>query len=284
VLAPQASPALFTGSLNRLITSQVFLLTENFEILSYAAKASATAVVIPVINEGNRLHLLLDRMRECGIFEKFDVIVTDGGSSDKSVESEKMKNSGVNTLIIKKIEGKLGTQLQGAYKFCLERGYESVVTIDGNNKDNPEAIFGISEKLTEGFDFVQASRFVNGGKHKNTPISRLLAIRLVHSPLLSVASGFRWTDTTQGFRGYRKNLLASKQIDAFNPKLFDYTFLFYMSYAAPKLGFRCIEVPSERNYPSDGPLPTKIRGIAGNFKVLSSLIRVCFGQFGPKRV
>lgn len=257
---------------------------ENFEITSFAEKSSATAVVIPVINEGHRLQLLLGRMRECGIFEKFDVIVTDGGSNDQSVETEKMRNSGVNTLIIKKMEGKLGTQLQGAYNFCLERGYESVVTIDGNNKDNPQAIFRISEKLKEGFDFVQASRFVKGGIHTNTPISRLLAIRLVHSPLLSVASGFRWTDTTQGFRGYRNNLLASKQLDAFNPNLFDYTFLFYMSYAAPKLGFRCIEVPSERNYPSDGTVPTKISGITGNFKVLSSLIRVCFGQFGPRRV
>jgi dolichol-phosphate mannosyltransferase len=259
-------------------------LTENFEIFSYAEKASATAVVIPVINEGHRLHLLLERMRECGIFEKFDVIVTDGGSKDQSVETEKLKSVGVNSLIIKKMDGKLGTQLQGAYSFCLERGYESVVTIDGNNKDNPQAIFRISEKLIEGFDFVQASRFVNGGKHKNTPISRLLAIRLLHSPLLSVASGFRWTDTTQGFRGYRSNLLASKQLDAFNPKLFDYTFLFYMSYAAPKLGFRCIEVPSERNYPKNGPVPTKIRGMSGNLKVLASLIRVCLGQFGPKRV
>lgn len=257
---------------------------KGFEIHSYAERASITAVVVPVINEGDRLHALLARMRECGIFEKFDVIVTDGGSGDGSVADERLTNEGVNTLIVKRIEGKLGTQLQGAYDFCLERGYEEIVTIDGNNKDNPEAIFKISEKLKEGFDFVQASRFVRGGSHKNTPISRLLAIRLVHSPLLSLASGFRWTDTTQGFRGYRKNLLASKQIDAFNPKLFDYKFLFYMSYAAPKLGFRCIEVPSERNYPSDGPVPTKISGITGNFKVMSSLLRVCIGQFGPKRV
>lgn len=258
-------------------------MAENFEIVSFAAKASATAVVIPVINEGHRLHLLLDRMRETGIFEKFDVIVTDGGSNDLSVETEKMKSGGINTLIIKKMEGKLGTQLQGAYNFCIDRGYESVVTIDGNNKDNPEAIFRISEKLNSGFDFVQASRFVKGGIHRNTPITRLLAIRILHAPLLSLASGFRWTDTTQGFRGYRKALLESKQLNIFNEQLDDYKFLFYMSYAAPMLGFRCVEVPSERTYPNLGETPTKIKGFRGNLQVLQSLLEVCLGKYGPKR-
>jgi dolichol-phosphate mannosyltransferase len=223
-------------------------------------------------------------MREQGVFEKFDVIVTDGGSNDGSTDDRRLANAGVNSLIVKKIEGRLGTQLQGAYKFCIDRGYDAIVTIDGNNKDNPEAIFEISKKLGQGFDFVQASRFVRGGVHKNTPLSRLLAIRLLHSPLLSIASGFRWTDTTQGFRGYRTTLISSEQMDVFNPKLFDYTFLFYMSYAAPKLGFRCTEVPSERVYPSHGPTPTKISGIRGNFKVLVSLVRVCLGTYGPNRV
>ncbi len=257
---------------------------DSFQIFTFANKTHTTAVVIPVINEGERLHQLLARMRECGIFENFDVIITDGGSNDGSLENDTLKRLGVNSLIIKRIEGKLGTQLQGAYAFCLERGYEAVVTIDGNNKDNPESIFTISEKLGEGFDFVQASRFIEGGSHKNTPISRLLAIRLVHSPLLSIASHFRWTDTTQGLRGYGRTMLLSKQLDAFNPELSDYTFLFYMTYAAPRLGFHCIEVPSERNYPETGSVPTKIKGFAGNFKVLASLFRVCLGTFGPNRV
>lgn len=256
----------------------------DFEIRSHAEKTSSTAVVIPVINEGERLRALLDRMRADGIFDNFDVIITDGGSNDGSTNFDRLGDAGVNTVIVKKIEGKLGTQLQGAYKFCLERGYEAIVTIDGNNKDNPRAIYKISEKLGEGFDFVQASRFVQGGVHKNTPLSRLLAIRLIHSPWLSIASGFRWTDTTQGFRGYSTNLISSSKLNVFNPKLQDYTFLFFMSYAAPKLGFRCVEVPSERIYPKDGPVPTKIHGLSGNLKVLSSLVRVCLGGYGPGRV
>jgi dolichol-phosphate mannosyltransferase len=257
---------------------------DKFEVSNFKTKASSTAVVIPVINEGTRLHLLLNRMHKIGIFESFDVIITDGGSTDGSVDQSVLSKSGVTTLIIKKIKGKLGTQLQGAYDFCLKQGYDSVITIDGNNKDNPEGIFRISKKLQEGFEFVQASRFIRGGSHENTPLLRLLAIRLVHAPLLTLASGFKWTDTTQGFRGYSRNLLEADRLNIFNPDLYDYKLLFYMSYAAPKLGFRCIEVPSQRDYPDNGELPTKIKGFSGNLEVLRGLVAVCRGEFGPRRV
>ena len=37
---------------------------------------------------------------------------------------------------------------------------------------------------------------------ENTPLSRWIAIRLIHAPLCSLASGKWWTDSTQRFRGY----------------------------------------------------------------------------------
>ena len=56
-------------------------------------------------------------------------------------------------------------------------------------------------------DFVQASRFITGGISENTPKLREFAIRKIHAPLLKFFSGFPWTDTTQGFRGYSSKLL-----------------------------------------------------------------------------
>lgn len=53
--------------------------------------------------------------------------------------------------------------------WALERGYEGVVTIDGNDKDSIEDVPRFLEKLKEGYDLVQGSRFLKGGRAVNTP-------------------------------------------------------------------------------------------------------------------
>lgn len=245
----------------------------------FAKEQSKYAVVIPVINEGDRLISLLDRMVALQIPDQFDVVVVDGGSTDGSVAMENLQPRGVNTLLVKQSEGALGTQLQCAYDFVLNRRYLGVITIDGNNKDNPFGIFAMRDALERGVDFAQASRFILGGKHLNTPLSRLLAVRLIHAPLLSLSSGFRWTDTTQGFRGYSRGLIGSHKIKIFRPTLWDYRLLFHVSQAAPRNGLSCIEVPSERVYPVGQVTPTKILGLGGLLGVAKALVLVAIGTY-----
>ena len=248
----------------------------------FAQEHAKYAVVIPVINEGDRLISLLDRMVVLQIPDQFDVIIVDGGSTDGSVALEKLQSRAVNSLVVKHSEGALGAQLQCAYDFALNRSYHGVITIDGNNKDNPAGIFSMRSALEDGVDFAQASRFIRGGKHSNTPLSRLLAVRLIHAPLLSLSSGFHWTDTTQGFRGYSRLLLEDSTLSVFRRELDNYKFLFFVSHRTPKLGFRCIEIPSERLYPSGSSVPTKILGIGSLVKVLVSLIQVVSGKYDCK--
>lgn len=239
------------------------------------------ALVIPVINEGGRLHALLQSIQTLGIDQCLDIVVVDGGSTDGSVEPALLLLRGVRTLLVKRAPGKLSAQLRCAYDLVLQRNYEGVVTIDGNNKDDPGAIRVFIEKLCQGFDFVQASRFIPGGVAENTPVARTLAIRCLHAPLLSMASGFRWTDTTQGFRGYSRRLLESPQLHLFRDVFDSYELLAYLNYAAPRAGMRCVEVPTHRRYPRGEPAPTKIHGFAGNLALLKILVSTCTGKFDP---
>ncbi|WP_016858039.1 hypothetical protein [Candidatus Williamhamiltonella defendens] len=85
-----------------------------------------------------------------------DLIIVDGGSTDGSLEVDALKQVGVRGLVVKKGPGKLSAQLRCAYAFSLDQGYEGVVTIDGNDKDDPEAIPRFIEALKVGVDFVQA--------------------------------------------------------------------------------------------------------------------------------
>jgi glycosyltransferase involved in cell wall biosynthesis len=265
-------------------------LTENhaswqipaFERKLWLGRKNQWCVVIPVINEGKRIGNLLARMAAVGIDKIADIIIVDGGSTDGSLEIESLKRQNVCGLLLKTGAGKLSAQLRCAYAFALDQGYDGIVTIDGNDKDDPEAIPHFIDALKQGVDFVQASRFVAGGVAENTPASRDIAIRFIHAPMLSLFSGFRWTDTTQGFRAYSRKLLTDDQIGPFRDVFNTYELLAYLSYRAPKLGYRCLELPTIRRYPK-GEVPTKISAFKGNLSVLLVLFKACFGAYNPKR-
>lgn len=252
-----------------------------FDIPLWLGRQHPYCVVIPVINEGERIKNLIARMTAFKIDSFADIIIVDGGSTDGSLDLESLQGNGVRGLLLKTGLGKLSAQLRCAYAFTLDQGYEGIVTIDGNDKDDPEAIPRFIESLKQGVDFVQASRFILGGVAKNTPKSRDFAIRFIHAPMLSLFSGFHWTDTTQGFRAYSRKMLLDAEIAPFRDVFMTYELLAYLSYRAPKLGYRCVELPSIRRYPI-GEVPTKISSFKGNLSVLGVLIRACTGLYNPQ--
>ncbi|HEX9174201.1 MAG TPA: glycosyltransferase family 2 protein [Telluria sp.] len=249
-----------------------------YDVLFAQGARLPVCVVIPVINEGERIRSLLTRMAALNVAGSADIIIVDGGSNDGSLEPEWLQRHGVRALLLKTASGKLSAQLRCAYAFALDQGYQGIVTIDGNDKDDPQAIGRFIEALGQGYDFVQASRFIAGGQARNTPLSRDLAIRLIHAPLLSLFSGFRWTDTTQGFRAYSRNMLVDSRVAPFRDVFVSYELLAYLSLRVPQLGFRCTELPASRIYP-EGEVPTKISAIRGNLNVLTTLLKACAGRY-----
>lgn len=252
-----------------------------FETPLWLGRTHPYCVVIPVINEGERIVSLLARMAALSINQLADIIIVDGGSSDGSLAQDMLMVTGVRGLLVKTSPGKLSAQLRCAYAFALDQGYEGIVTIDGNDKDDPQAIPHFIEALQQGVDFIQASRFLAGGVAENTPKSRDIAIRFIHAPMLSLASGFDWTDTTQGFRAYSRKMLLDPRIALFRNVFMTYELLAYLSYRAPRLGYRCLELPTIRRYPQ-GDVPTKISTVKGNLAVLAVLVRACCGGYDPK--
>ena len=253
-----------------------------FETPLWRGRQRRHCVVVPVINEGERIGRLLARMAALRLPDTVDVLLVDGGSRDGSLALDRLQAHGVRALLVKTGPGRLSAQLRCAYAFALDAGYEGLVTIDGNDKDDPAAIPRFLTALDAGIDFVQASRFLPGGVAENTPASRDLAIRLVHAPLLAMRSGFPWTDTTQGFRGYSRRMLLDARVAPFRNVFDSYELLAYLSYRVPRLNFRCVEIPSARRYPK-GEVPTKISGLRGNLRVLAILLKACAGAYDPPR-
>jgi dolichol-phosphate mannosyltransferase len=255
----------------------------DFRIDFWDGKTKDYCVIIPVINEGERIRQFAKRLKENNIDSIVDIIIVDGGSTDGSLERNHLRLMSIQGLIVKVGPGKLSAQLRVAYSFAVTLGYIGVVTIDGNNKDDPASIPSFVRALKDGYDFVQASRYLRGGVSVNTPIARDLAIRLLHAPALSLSSGFRWTDTTQGFRGYSRNLLVSRRLQIFREIFAGYELLAYLSSAAPRHGFQCVELPTKREYPL-GSTPTKISSFRGNLQVFKVLVKSCLGMYEPSSV
>jgi dolichol-phosphate mannosyltransferase len=253
-----------------------------YETTLWRGRDHRWCVTIPVINEGPRITNLLTKMSALRIHEIADIIIVDGGSTDGSLELGWLQNNGVRGLLTMTDSGKLSSQLRCGYAFALDNGFDGIVTIDGNDKDDPEPIPRFIEALSEGVDFVQASRFIRGGVAENTPRVRNLAIRAVHAPMLSAFSGFHWTDTTQGFRAYSRGLLLDRGIAPFRDVFRTYELLAYLSYRVPRLGYRCVELPAARRYPR-GAVPTKISGLRGQLRLLQTLLLACAGRYNPPR-
>lgn len=252
----------------------------SYNVLLWTGKKNKFCIIIPVVNEGERLTRLVSKIKELQIPNIADVIIADGGSIDGSINPNFLSSLDVAGILIKTGPGQLSAQLRCAYSFALKKGYRGIVTIDGNDKDDPVSIPQFIDALNSGFDFVQGSRFIPGGIAENTPLIRYIAIKLIHAPLISVASGFKWTDTTQGFRAYSRKMLLHEDIAVFRNVFMSYELLSYLSYRAPRLGLKCIEIPTMRRY-SKGKIITKISFIRGNWSVLKILIKTCLGKYNP---
>jgi glycosyltransferase involved in cell wall biosynthesis len=236
-------------------------------------------VAVFVINEGQKIRAQLERMRP--LADQVDIVIADGGSTDGSLAADRLTQCGVRALLVKTGPGKLGAQMRMAFAWAMTQGYQGVITIDGNNKDDPSAIPAFIAALTAGADHIQGSRFIPGGVAINTPPSRLLGIRLLHAPLISLAAGFRYTDTTNGFRGYSRRLLLDPRVAPFREVFSRYELHYYLAIRSARLGYRIQELPVSRAYPDRGPTPTKISPIRGNLLVLRTLVAACLHRYDP---
>lgn len=251
----------------------------TFEARVQAARTHQYALVIPVINEGERIRSQLLRIQNARL--PVDVIVADGGSTDGSLDCEFTVGAGVRAVLTNTGAGKLSAQLRMAYAWCLREGYAGIVTMDGNGKDGVDAVADMIAKLQQGYDYVQGSRYLPGGLAENTPLERTIANRFIHAPLLSLAGRHWFTDTTNGFRAYSARYLLDPRVKPFRDVFQRYELLFYLTARAGQLGMRVAQVPVQRRYPHNLPTPTKIAGPLGNLGILMQTIAVALGRLNP---
>lgn len=253
----------------------------DFDCTEYAEKQNKYCLCIPIINEKDNIRMELHRARVNKVHTMCDIVICDGGSTDDGTDEDMLRGLGVNTLLVKKGVGKQGAQLRMGFYWAMLRGYDGVITIDGNNKDSIEDCYKFIKKLDEGYDFIQGSRFIAGGQAINTPLVRHLAVKFIHAPIVSLTAKEKFTDTTNNFRGYSKKYIMHPLVQPFRPVFKSYELLAYLSTRASQLKLKTCEVPVTRSYPNTGKTPTKISPIKGNAALMKILIENATGKYNP---
>jgi len=255
-------------------------MTPAHTALQFHEKTRGYALVIGVYDEGEKFTRQLEALQPYR--RLVDIVIADGGSSDGATSPDILQKH-VRTLLINNDERRgLSVQYRIAMQYALEQGYNGIVMMDGNGKDGVEAVERFVQKLEEGYDFVQGSRFMPGGFHKNTPLDRMLGIRFVFNPIMTIASGFRYTDAMNGFKACSRNFLGDPRVQPFRDCFVRYSLQYYLNYIAPKLGMRITEIPVSRSYHDQNTPHSKIIGLRSRLKILGELLRTVLGGYNPK--
>ena len=228
-----------------------------------------TGAIIPVYNEQDRIGGVLSRFTPGLVVE---VVVIDDGSTDATAEI--LAAHGVTVIRHGERRG-VGAGIRDGLLHLRARGFDAAVVMAGNGKDDPREIPLLTGPLLAGeADYVQGSRFLEGGSYRNLPPLRHAMI-LGYTLLWSAASSRRLTDVTNGFRAYRLRLLDDERIRIEQDWLETYELEYYLHYKALSLGYRFREVAVSKNYPSRRKY-TKIRPFMDWWSIIRPILLLRF--------
>jgi len=236
-------------------------------------------LVSPVaFNENVKLKNAIERFIKSPVSRQADYLIVDDASTDGTTEMiQNFERSSVKTIKHKQRSG-VGAAIRTAMDYARQHQYEVLVIMAGNDKDNPDEIpFLIDPIVKGGYDLVQGSRYKGHcGIGGDMPLYRKFATRL-HPWLLSVLTSKKITDSTNGFRAIRLSMLNDPRINLRQDWLDHYELEPYLLYKAITLGFKVLEVPVTKIYPSKKLGYTKMRPVLGWWSILRPLFLLSLG-------
>jgi len=197
-------------------------------------------VIVPTYNERFNIARLIPAVLAQD--PSLEMLIVDDASPDGTggvVDAIAANNDRVHVI---HREGKLGlgTAYIAGFSWALERKYDLVFEMDADFSHNPELLPEFLQSIKEA-DVVLGSRYQGGRVNVvNWPMSRLF-LSYAANIYARAITGLPVSDTTGGFKCFRRNVLES--IDLSAVKSNGYAFQIEMSFRAWKRGFRLVEIP-----------------------------------------
>ena len=222
-------------------------------------------------NEGDKVRRTIARHPRQ---RDYDLMVADDGSTDRSLD-----DLDASVLHLRNETNKgIGSMMKRTFQYAVDRAYDVLVIQAGNDKDDPNEIPTLLAPIRRGeADFVQGSRFLEGGGFGNMPAYRVLSTRVVHPLVFSLAARKRVTESTNGFRAFRTDILRDPRIDWRQKWLDRYELEPYLMLKTIRLGYRHCEVPVTKIYPKHELGYTKMRPVIDWWSILRPVIYLGLG-------
>lgn len=239
---------------------------------------SKVLVMVPAFNEHVKLKNTIERFLKSETARSADYLVVDDCSTDGTTDViESYGPRGVKTIRHAGRSG-VGAGIRTAIKYARANGYEILVVMAGNDKDNPDEIPNVlAPILQDGYDFVQGSRYKGKvGSGGDMPFYRKIATRL-HPLLMSMFTLRRVTDSTNGFRAIRLSMFDDARIDIDQKWLDAYELEPYLMFKAIRLGYKFTEVFVTKIYPPKQLGYTKMKPITGWWSILKPVFYLGLG-------
>ncbi len=194
------------------------------------------ATIIPAFNQASELAVLLPRLSG-------PVLVVDDGSTDSTGAVARQR--GAAHLRLPRRSG-YGAALIAGFDWARHRGFERVVTMDGDLQHDPDDLPAL---LAGSADIVSGSRFLPGSSRRGLPpppqrqeVNRIICRRL------SELTGWQLSDAFCGLKVYRTRALERLQLH--EP---GYAMPLQLWLQAWQAGLSVQEVPVTCIYHSSGP-------------------------------
>ena len=204
--------------------------------------------IIPVFREIGKIGTVMEKFNLDSVDEICLVVDAPDETILREIDESRRKTQVPVTIIENPTRNGIGFAIKRGYRYALSQGFDLIVIMAGNGKDDPREIPRLTEPISKnGFDYVQGSRFLPGGKGERTPFFRRIFTRLF--PFVwTFLTGVRCTEVTNGFRAYRAAILEDPRINIWQDWLNGYELEYYLHYKVLTLGYRFTERPVSKVY------------------------------------
>jgi dolichol-phosphate mannosyltransferase len=218
----------------------------RFYLINYSSNLRKMAI-IPACHDTERLLQVLSNFKE-KVVDEICVVIDCATEKEIALIRGSVSSSDIHIISNNKRQG-IGIAIRQGIQYATKRQYDIVVIMAGNGKDQSQEIPRLlGPIILHGYDYVQGSRFLSGGKAVRNPFLRRMFSRL-YPFVWTLLTKKNCTDVTNGFRAYRLSLFSNSEININQQWLDRYELEYYIHYKALTLGYKVKEVPVSKIYP-----------------------------------
>src|SRR5438874_438344 len=165
-------------------------------------------VVVPTYNEAANAPILIQRL--LNLSRTVDVVIVDDNSPDGTAQQVRAHEQfGRRVFLIANDDRRgFGQACKDGFLWAADNGYDVCVEMDADLSHDTDSVPRLLEMIEAGADLVVGSRYLDGIRIINWPVSRLL-LSLFAGKYTRFWTGLPMTDPTSGFKAIRTNVLRS---------------------------------------------------------------------------